>query len=112
VSSLRGREESNAAILVKSRVGTRRSGARWNSTIVGDRRVLFVPRMKSALVELGRRIESAPVHVGFSETEDIELVLEDERAHEIVLRMHRGSGKATDILETQSERMVHLDARV
>lgn len=74
--------------------------------------MLFVPRMKSALVKLRRRIESAPVHVGFSEAEDIELVLEDERAHEIVLRMRRGSGKATNILETQSERMVHLDARV
>ena len=85
MSSLRGREKSNAAILVKSRVRIRRSGARRNSTIVGDRRVRFVPRRKSALVELGRRIQSAPIQISFRKAEDIELVLENERTHLIVL---------------------------
>ncbi len=49
---MRGRAKGKDAIVVKRRVRIRRSGARRKSTVVGDRRVRFVPRRKSALVEL------------------------------------------------------------
>ncbi len=72
----------------------------------------FVPGMKSALMELGRGVKSTPVHISFSKSENVELVLENERTYLIVLWVRRRSGKATEILETQAKGMVHLNARV
>jgi hypothetical protein len=81
VRRLRGREESDSAVLMESRERTKgRRRARGYGAIIGERGMSFGPGMKSALMELSRGVKSTPVHISFSKSEKFELVLENERA--------------------------------
>jgi hypothetical protein len=66
---------------MESRERTKGRGrVRGYGAIVGERGMSFGSGMKSALMELSRGVKSTPVHISFSESENVELVLENERA--------------------------------
>ncbi len=88
----------------------RRRGARRHISIVRERGMHFIPCVKDSLMELRRGTQPTPIEVSFCEAECVKFVLENKRANKVVLRMGWGFGKAACILETQTQRMVHLDA--
>jgi hypothetical protein len=70
----------------------------------------FIPGMENTLMKLSRSVEPAPVHICFRESENVELILEHKRTDQIVLWVRGRFGKTADILKSQTQRIIHLDA--
>ena len=80
-----------------------------SSPVLGQGSMGLIPCVANAFMELRGRWKDTPICVGFRDTENIEVMLNDKSPKTVVLGMRRRFGKPAEIL-AQAEHVVHFQS--
>ena len=70
----------------------------------------LIPGVANAFMELRRRWKDTPICVGLRDTENIEVMLDDESPKTVILGVGRGFREPAEILESQAKRVIQFQS--